>query len=119
MPVGTPFEPGQSGNPAGRKVGSVSLKGILRRLLDTRLPNEPDLLDEGKARDMTAGEKLVMNLVIRALADGDARAIKDIIEMLEGKPAQSLSLAGDPDHPLQVDSRLEVVLVRPNGSQDG
>ena len=36
-----------------------------------------------------------MNLVMKAVADGYLKAIKVIVEMLEGKPAQSLSLEAE------------------------
>jgi len=41
----------------------------------------------------------MLNLVILAVADGDMKAIKAIVEMLEGKPAQPLSLAGNVSRP--------------------
>jgi hypothetical protein len=64
MPVGTPFQPGQSGNAAGRPKGSLGLKSILRRLLNTTLKNEPDPLGPDSFRDMSVGEKAELNLVI-------------------------------------------------------
>lgn len=48
---------------------------------------------------MSVGEKEMLNLVILAVADGDMKAIKAIVEMLEGKPAQPLSLAGNVSRP--------------------
>lgn len=71
MPVGTPFQPGQSGNPAGKKAGTISLKTHLKNILATELKNEPDPLQDGVTRDMTAGEKMVLNWVVKALVDGD------------------------------------------------
>jgi hypothetical protein len=75
MPVGTLFGPGESGNPAGRPKGSLGLNSILRRLLDTAPKYEPDPLVEGKCRDMSTGEKKMLNLVLRAIVDGDTKAI--------------------------------------------
>jgi hypothetical protein len=94
MSVGRPFPKGKSGNEAGRPVGSLSLKSVLRRILDTELKNEPDPLLEGVSRNMTAGEKAMLNLAVKAVADGDLKAIRDIVEMLEGKPFQAVSVEG-------------------------
>lgn len=67
---------------------------------------------------MTAGEKAMLNLAIKAVADGDTKAIKDIVEMLEGRPFQSLAVSGDPENPLAVSGTLEVVLVHAKESSD-
>lgn len=119
MPVGTPFKPGQSGNPNGLPKGYISLKTHLKNILNTRLTNEPDLLMEGEARDMTAAEKMMMNLVVKAVADSDLNAIRTILEHLKGKPAQSLNLGGQgDDNPVVTRGQLTVTLVPAKGSSD-
>jgi hypothetical protein len=67
---------------------------------------------------MPAGRKVALNLVMKAIADGDLWAIKTVMEHLDGKPAQSLNLGGQEYNPVQVDGKLTVVLVRPKGSED-
>jgi hypothetical protein len=71
----TQFQKGKSGNPSVRPKGALGLKSILRRILDTNLPNEPDPLQEGVA--MSAGEKAVLSLVVRALQLKDFDALND------------------------------------------
>lgn len=39
---------------------------------------------------------------------GDVSAIKELGDRLEGKPAQSVTLSGDPDNPLQLVERRVV-----------
>lgn len=43
--------------------------------------------------------KIAEALITKA-EDGDITAIKEIGDRLEGKPAQSVSLSGDPDNPI-------------------
>jgi hypothetical protein len=74
------------------------------------LKNEPDPLVPDSFRDMSAREKAMLNLVIRAVAEGDLKAIKDIDATPECRPAQSLSLAGDPENPVAVDQAAEKFL---------
>lgn len=40
---------------------------------------------------MTAGEKMMMNLAAKALADNDLKAIQLVLEHMEGKPTQSVT----------------------------
>lgn len=51
----------------------------------------------------TLAEKLLAKV-----DEGDVSAIKELGDRLEGKPAQSVMLTGDPDHPLQIVERRVV-----------
>ena len=120
MPVGTPFPKGVSGNPAGLKPGTVSIKTELQKLINLTLKGEINPLTELQEDNMPVGRKIALNLVVKAVADGDMWAIKQIMENLEGKPAQSLNIGGqDGENPIQLDSKLTVELVRPKGSSNG
>jgi hypothetical protein len=61
--------------------------------------------DDGE-RLRKAAEKL-----LDAAADGEPWAVKEIADRLDGKPAQSVTLAGDPEAPLE--TKMEVRLVKP------
>lgn len=86
-----PFLPGVSGNPAGRKAGSMNRKTLYRKYLDmaalktvnTRL--QP-ALDGCLPADMpkTVAEQIGMVLALEAL-NGDMQAIKEIMDGAHGK----------------------------------
>lgn len=79
-PVGVRWQKGQSGNPAGRRKGSVSLAAALQRLLI----KEPDKL-----------ESVARTLVDAAIA-GDVSAARLLFERLDGhKPTGFFSLHVD------------------------
>ncbi|OLP47524.1 hypothetical protein BJF91_03720 [Allorhizobium taibaishanense] len=69
-PVGTPFPKGVSGNPAGRPVGAVSIKAELQKLLQTVIKGEFNALTE-EIEGMPVCRKIALNLVLKAVADGD------------------------------------------------
>lgn len=56
-------------------------------------------------------------LEIDALADkllqhidaGDLSALKEFGDRIDGKPAQSVTVAGDEDNPLQIEGRIKLV----------
>lgn len=52
--------------------------------------------------------KLAEQLLDKA-ADGDMGALKELGDRLDGKPAQSVDLGGDPDKPLITEIRWTVV----------
>lgn len=118
MPKGTPFPKGTSGNPAGRKPGSVSIKAELQKLLDIVLKGEHNPLTDA-TEDMPVGRKIALNMIIKAVADGDAWTAIRIMEQLEGKPAQAVNLGGqDGENPVEISSKLTVELVRAKESPD-
>ena len=69
------WQPGQSGNPAGKPKGTRSLSTILREALDKEVPKV--------GVNMTYGEAIIRKLMGGAL-HGDMRAIKLIFERMEG-----------------------------------
>lgn len=113
----TPFKPGQSGNPAGRPKGSVSVKAELQKLVNIILKNEYNALS-GETENMPVGRKVALNLLDKALADADLNAIVKVIEHLDGKPAQAINLGGqEGENPVQVDNTLRVVCVKPGDKE--
>ena len=76
-----PFQPGQSGNPAGKPPGTVSLRTELRKQLSG--------MPEGQRR--TFAELLVTSALADAIM-GDARARKLVFEYIEGRPEQPISM---------------------------
>ena len=86
------WEPGQSGNPAGKTPGTVSLRTILR----ARLAEIPEGADR-----RTLAEQLV-DSTCKAALRGDAQARKLIWESIEGTPRQHIGFGVEPDPILDV-----------------
>lgn len=87
-----PFEPGQSGNPKGTAPKKIWIAALNRAIAQ----------DDGKQL-RAAAEKL-----LALAAEGDVPAIKELGDRLDGKAAQSVTLSGDPENPLQIVERRVV-----------
>jgi hypothetical protein len=92
-----PFRPGESGNPGGMKKGTKHFSTILRRMLEETINVEIN----GVVVKMTRSEALLLEKIRLATnSPYDAvrlRAIMDIEDRIDGKPASSLSLSDDTD----------------------
>ena len=82
-----PYQPGESGNPAGSKPKSKRFLTILERAIEQ---------DDYK-RIRAGCEKL-----LDSFAEGDHIAAQFIADRLDGKPAQQLIHSGDEDAPLKI-----------------
>lgn len=88
-----PYKPGQSGNPKGRKKGSLTLTEILRKILRDKVNiKTPD----GKEIKVTKGELLMLKWTQSAM-EGEIGEISKIIERMEGKPVQPVQVTRDVD----------------------
>lgn len=87
------FQPGQSGNPGGRRK-EKPWRDALRLAL-----NDGD------------GQKLrkIAEKVVAAAEGGDMQAIKEIAERLDGKVAQAIVGGDEDDAPVKTVSRIELV----------
>jgi hypothetical protein len=93
LPVGTPFQPGQSGNPNGLPKGSVNIKAELQKIIDLKIKNEHNPFTDEVEDEMPVGRKIALNMAINAAA-GDQNACKDVRDTIDGKPAQSINVGG-------------------------
>jgi len=59
--------------------------------------------------DVDNGLAKVADKVVKAAAEGDKDAWKDIADRLDGKAAQSLTLSGDEENPLNVVQEIRLV----------
>ena len=84
----TPFQPGQSGNPAGRPAGSRNIKTILRELLDVAAQVKDN---DGNLHEVTQLDVICAKLVNMA-KEGDLASIDRVFDRLEGKAAQSVDM---------------------------
>lgn len=100
--VGRPFQPGQSGNPAGRPK-TKPFKDALKKAIDL-------------AGDDGVALKLVATALLVKAQDGDVQAIKEIADRLDGKVSQPIS--GDDEAPPVRIEKIERVITNP-ANRDG
>ena len=81
-----PFEPGQSGNPAGSQKAKRFYNALDRAIAQD---------DSKRLRD--AADKL-----LDLAAAGEPWATQMLADRLDGKPAQQLQIQGDADAPLRI-----------------
>jgi hypothetical protein len=90
-----PFEPGQSGNPAGPAPGYVQARTILKRLLAVEVVHVNPI--SGLLQTMAMSDVLLLEQIKKA-KEGDTRAFEAVFDRVDGKPVQTL--ASDADNPL-------------------
>jgi hypothetical protein len=76
------FKKGQSGNPNGRPVGTVSIVEGLRRKL-----KEIDPTERRSYLDI-----FIDKLISKAAKEGDVALMRDLVDRIDGKPRQSVDV---------------------------
>jgi hypothetical protein len=74
--IGKPWEKGQSGNPAGRPPGSVSITAEIKKKLQE--------VPEGQQKSYL--ELLINRILKQAVVDGNEQMIKQIWNYIDGPP---------------------------------
>lgn len=78
-----PWKPGQSGNPAGRKLGSKNVSTIVRKLLEqdagNSLLSSTNLADLANGQPTSYAQAMVLAMIRKAL-EGDVQAVKWLAE---------------------------------------
>ena len=87
-PKHTRFRKGQSGNPTGRRKGSLNMATLLERALNERVA----VTENGKYKTITKLEAMLKQLANKA-ASGDTRVIRLLIPLAETFLASSHSAA--------------------------
>ena len=85
--IGHQFEKGESGNPAGRPVGSKNRSTLLRKWLEV-----PAKIINPETKEETIGtveDRIIMALITKA-AKGDVIAMKEIQDTIYGKIPQKI-----------------------------
>ena len=91
---GRPFKKGQSGNPAGRPIGSVSVTEAIKRKLLEVFPEKDGTPNKEKRIYL---DKLVESIMRNALENGEARTQKDIWNYMDGQPKATIDIGADKD----------------------
>ena len=77
-PRSSQFKPGQSGNPGGRKKGSVNLKTIMTAVLESEI----ELTENGRKRKVPLLEAIILRQAQDTLR-GQLRAIDSLLDRYE------------------------------------
>jgi hypothetical protein len=77
-PRASQFQPGQSGNPGGRKKGSRNLKTIVLEVLDSEI----EITEGGRRRTVPVVQALMLRQVQEGLR-GQLRAIESLLDRYE------------------------------------
>lgn len=86
---GKGFKKGQSGNPAGKKPGTLSFKTIINKWLNAKM-DEPNP-ETGEVEKMTLGDIITIRQIQKA-KKGDTRAYEVLKDHVEAKPKQGIDL---------------------------
>jgi hypothetical protein len=110
-PVETRFQPGQSGNPRGKKKGTLSLVTKLKKML----AEKETVMKDGKPIKKTRAAILLINLLQNAIKpnldpDTALRYAREIFDRVDGKPSQELDHKGSLD--------IELILPPPPDDPD-
>lgn len=109
------WKPGQSGNPAGKKPGTLNFKTVLNSLLDEdvevsggkRIPQKVfmmmRLIQMARGYDVRDDKGKVLRTV-----DPDLKAILSVMDRVDGKPDQKLNVGGDPNNPISTKVTFEI-----------
>lgn len=87
----TPWKPGQSGNPVGRKVGSKNVSTIIRELLEedieTSILSNPNVLLSADGKPQSYARGIAQAMCIKAL-EGNVQAARLVLEAIGLNSAQ-------------------------------
>ena len=95
-PVETQFKPGRA-KTGGKKKGFCSPTAALRKLMDKKITYED--VETKKMVQGRIGDVLALRLVLNG-CQGEYTALKDILDRLDGKPADKVQHTGKDDGPI-------------------
>ena len=101
------WKKGQSGNPKGRPKGSLSIKNTMRQYMEKKVKDvDPLLVSQliGKNEDFakTYGNMKLREAYAISLIRQGLKGRFELLEHLEGKPAQNINLGGQEDNPIEI-----------------
>lgn len=90
----TQFKKGQSGNPAGKAPGTVSITEAIKRKLLEVFPATGK--DQNKEKKLYL-DKLVERILENGIQNGETRTQKDIWNYMDGQPKATIDIGADKD----------------------
>ena len=91
----TPFKPGQSGNPSGKKKGTKNMSTIFRELLEQEHQKKNPIT--GEQIEASMGTHIGLAHIKKA-TEGDVASASFIVDRVEGKPTQKTETTEVPWH---------------------
>lgn len=88
----TPFQPGKSGNPAGKPKGTLDAKTVIRKWLEVKEKIKNPIT--GKMEIMTQYDAIVLAQLAKARAKG-TDAFNALLDRTEGKPKQQIEMTAE------------------------
>ncbi len=98
--VGRPWEPGKSGNPNGRPKKDKTFSDTARELLAAK-QIQVNFTVNGRLKSINieTDENMYYGLVSALIIEGmkgNVKAIKELVDRVEGKPSQAVEVSGVP-----------------------
>ena len=94
--IGRPFKPGQSGNPLGRPKKENTFSDTARSLMASKdMCITWEINGKKRTLRVTADRNIYYGLVSALIIEGlkgDVRAIRELVNRTEGKPAQAIDI---------------------------
>lgn len=88
------FKKGQSGNPNGRPIGTVSVTEAIKRKLLEVFPEKDGTPNKEKRLYL---DKLVERILENGIQNGESRTQKDIWAYMDGHPKATIDIGADKD----------------------
>lgn len=86
------YQPGRSGNPGGKKKGTLNLATVFRELLEQLIPIKG-------SGEVVTGLQALARIQMREALKGDRHALKDIFDRLERLGRNGQASETQPDNP--------------------
>jgi hypothetical protein len=106
----TQFQPGQSGNPTGKRPGTIHLTTAVRNILAGECTPELAAKVLGKKRAQAAyeagltGNDLLGMVIVTMAMKGNPKIIAMLWDHVDGKAHQALDVSGNVEHKVSVEA---------------
>lgn len=107
------FQPGQSGNPAGKPIGAIDFKTRFEKKLHAIAPDKvqqakgiAEFCAGVKTGEITNADAIDAALLYKAIVERDMSAIRELLDRTEGKPTQAIEHTGKDGGPIETATRV-------------